>query len=377
MIYLLAFLMNLTTGLQIIGNPLLAIEWFDAGPLTLGVLGTLGAGTYACACLVSGSLVDRLGFRRILIISCVFLILIYPAILVISRLWHLFIIVILGSLGVSLFWPAMMRWVGEEERGPALRRRIGSFNICLISGVLAGNVICGAVFVLNGRYPYLLSAVLVFIILFLLLLERRRFNRRPAPPFVKIEIPEEERHIPGVIYIGWLANFASWFAIGSAEYLFPKLALDLGLSTGILAVLIAMIPLGEITVFSLLRRTNFWHYNLPALVFSQLMGIAGLFILCLTGQRLLFGLGLLLIGGCGGMSYFSSLFYSLHRQAGKGRKSGFHESILGLGVALGPIAGGAAAQVWNLRAPYLLAAVVFILSLACQVVIVRRVASRE
>ena len=372
MIYLLAFLMNITTGLLIIGNPLLAIRRFGASPLALGALGTVGAGIYALACLGSGFLVDRLGFRKVILISCVFLILVFPAILIVSRLRHLFMLVALGSIGLSLFWPAIQRWLGEENQFHALRRRIGSFNICLIGGIMVGNLICGEVFVVNEKAPYLLSSFMVLVVILFLLGGMKKPSRPPAQRIDEEFFEEGERHIPGFIYIGWVANFACWFAIGAAEFLFPKLALDLGMTAQVLAVLIAMIPLGEIIIFSLLRRTHRWHYNFPLLLFFQITGIAGLLLLYLGRHRLLFGGGFLLVGCCAGMCYFSSLFYSLHRQKAKGTKSGFHESFLGMGVALGPLAGGLTARGGNLRAPYLLCILVFLICIFSQMFILGR-----
>jgi len=372
MIYLLAFLMNTTTGLLIIGNPLLAISRFGAGPLELGALGTVGAGIYSISCLGSGFLVDRLGFRRVILISCVFLGLIFPVIIFVNRLRYLFLLVAASSIGLSLFWPAIQRWLGEGRRFHDLRRKIGSFNICLIGGIMLGNLICGEVFVLNERGPYLLSTLFVVAVIIIFLGAGRGKDAAAGRPGTEDYPAEGEKHIPGFIYIGWIANFAVWFAIGAAEFLFPKLAIELGLSARTLAFLIAMIPLGEIVIFFFLRRTHLWHYNFRHLLIFQLAGIAGLLLIYLGGSRLLFGGGLLLVGCCAGMCYFSSLFYSLHRQKSKGRKSGFHESFLGLGVALGPIAGGVAARGGDLKAPYLLCVAVFLICIFFQAIILRR-----
>ena len=59
-------------------------------------------------------------------------------------------------------------------------------------------------------------------------------------------------------------------------------------------------------------------------------------------------------------------------QDAKGRKSGFHESFLGLGVALGPITGGLAVSEFGLRAPYILAIAVFVVSIVFQIWILKK-----
>jgi len=86
----------------------------------------------------------------------------------------------------------------------------------------------------------------------------------------------------------------------------------------------------------------------------------------------LFILAFLGIGFAGGMTYFSSIFYSIHKQDKKGKKSGFHESFLGLGIALGPITGGLAVREFGLRAPYILAIIVFAASIVVQMVILKK-----
>jgi hypothetical protein len=54
------------------------------------------------------------------------------------------------------------------------------------------------------------------------------------------------------------------------------------------------------------------------------------------------------------MTYYSSLYYSVRLLKRKGKGTGLHESILGSGVVLGPLLGGAAALSAGMRAPYIL-----------------------
>ncbi len=366
MIFLLAFLMNITTGLTIFSNPLLALERLHFSVLALGVLGALAAGTYAVTCLGSGHLIDRVGYRKTIIASCILLLAVFFLFSLVRYPWQMFLLVAAGSLGTAFFWPSMMRWVGDEERGEELRVRIGNFNLALMAGVMVGPVIGGMVFPVNFRFPYLLAALMVFLVLLLFFLRPREEGKTVNSPPPGGGEMKESAFSPAFIYVGWLANFASWFAIGSAETLFPKLALQLGISKLYLGILISLIPLGQIIVFVWLRRGGGWHYNFRLLIIFQLLGAAGMALFFIAGGGWLFALAFLLTGFCGGMTYFSSLFYSLYRQKAKGRKSGFHESFLGLGVALGPLAGGLIASGGCLRAPYLLNIAVFLMAVIAQ-----------
>ena len=375
MIYLLAFLMNITTGLLILSNPVVALERFHANTLMLGILGSGPAIVYALGCAGSGFWTDRFGCRKMIVLACAIVFLAFSSIFLVDRFRHLFLLTMGAALGASFFWPAMIRWLGEEGRGDRLRLRVGNYNIALIGGVMVGPLLGGMMISVNYRFPYLASAGLIVVILVILAVRREKASAGDggeitATPGEKMD----EKSVPGFIYIGWAANFAAWFAIGGSQALFPELAKTLPAVIGdrFLGVLFSLIAGGEIAVFLILRKTDRWHYNYRFLFLFQLLGIGGLLILALNSHPAFFIPAFLGIGFAGGMTYFSSIFYSIHKQEAKGRKSGFHESFLGLGIALGPITGGLAARELGVRAPYLLGILVFIMSIILQFIILRR-----
>ncbi|MDP8235005.1 MAG: MFS transporter [Candidatus Erginobacter occultus] len=375
MIYLLAFLMNITTGMLILCGPLLALERFSADSLMLGLLGFGPAIVYALGCAASGFWVDRFGSRKIITAACLFLPVVFLSIFFVSRYRHLLLLALAAGAGASLFWPAMIRWLGEDDRDDTLRLRVGNYNIALIGGVMVGPLATGFLFPIDYRFPFLLAALLAAAILLIF-----RWGRKPAPAGAGVDVPDNGgEDLPaapraGFDYIAWAANFGVWFAIGGSQALFPELALKLPDPIGerALGVMIALIPAGQVAVFILLRRWHRWHYNYSFLFLFQLLALAGLFILAGNNRHPLFFAGFLAIGFAGGMTYFSSIYYSVHRQEKKGKKGGFHESFLGLGVALGPLLGGLAGRGLGLRAPYLLAAFVLAGSILVQFFILGR-----
>jgi len=375
MIYVIAFLMNITTGLVLLSNPLVALDRFHANALMLGILGSGPAIIYALGCAGSGFWTDRIGFRKMIILACAIVFLAFSSIFLVDRFRHLIILTMGAALGASFFWPAMIRWLGEEGRGARLRVHVGNYNIALIGGVMVGPLIGGMLISSNYRLPYLASAALIVVILVILAVRWRKTDSVLGIETLSISgEEEEEKSVPGFIYIGWAANFAAWFAIGASQALFPELAKDLPAVIGdsFLGVLFALIAGGEIAVFLILRKTSRWHYNYRLLFLFQLLGIGGLLILVLNSHPAFFILAFLGIGFAGGMTYFSSIYYSIHKQDKKGKKSGFHESFLGLGIALGPITGGLAVREFGLRAPYILAIIVFAASIVVQMVILKK-----
>jgi MFS family permease len=93
----------------------------------------------------------------------------------------------------------------------------------------------------------------------------------------------------------------------------------------------------------------------------------------LAGRPEVFALGFALAGACAGVTYVSSLIYSLQgRAAGRGARCGIHETVLGSGVLLGPLLGGLVASRVDLRSPFVLAATVFLLVAVADLLVWRR-----
>jgi hypothetical protein len=80
----------------------------------------------------------------------------------------------------------------------------------------------------------------------------------------------------------------------------------------------------------------------------------------------------LCLGAGFGVAYFSSLYYSLHADVGRGGRAGFHEAILASGNFMVPFVAGAVARAaGGPRLPYLFAAGVMAVALVMQLHILR------
>jgi MFS family permease len=79
-----------------------------------------------------------------------------------------------------------------------------------------------------------------------------------------------------------------------------------------------------------------------------------------------------MIGISSSVTYYSSLYYTVHLLKKKGRGTGIHESIIGSGALLGPILGGIAAHYAGLRAPYLLCSAVLFTSIAAELNLMKK-----
>ena len=87
----------------------------------------------------------------------------------------------------------------------------------------------------------------------------------------------------------------------------------------------------------------------------------------LTNNPYMFALAFILAGCCGGVTYVSSLMYSLEGAVqSRGKRSGLHEAVLGSGSVIGPLLGGVVGETLGLHAPFTAAAVVFGLAIIAQ-----------
>ena len=150
-----------------------------------------------------------------------------------------------------------------------------------------------------------------------------------------------------------MANFMVWFVVGAARFLFPKLAVDIGITPEMLGFMLFTITASQAVTSYILCCSSGWHYRLSFLLTVEAAVAAGFLLLIFSSNNVLFFFAFALAGIGAGVAYFSSLYYSLSDASSKGSGSGIHESIVGSGSLLGPLIAGILAQNYTLRAPYL------------------------
>lgn len=371
--YLAAFLVSTTLGAVLsIGVPLFAGKQLNAGPLFLGCLGALGALFYAPFVVVFGRLIDRFNRKLLLVVGCGLFSLTYILMSRVKYLYQIPLIYPLGSIGMAMFWPSIQSWLALGLDRERLSRSLGIFNVSWSAGWMIGPLIGGLLYEVGYKLPFFFASTLA--ILTIVLLARQPLILEKAAEIREIPSFEKESGVMGrraFLRAALVANFMSWFFIGIMRSLFPKLATDLGMGSITIGGLVFCFGLSQTVTFIILRRTQRWQYRLMPLVSIQCLGLGGLLIIFISRSAIAFSPAFVLLGICCGMTYFSSIFYSLHGHLDKGRKSGVHEACIGSGCLFGPLIGGIFSHVFsNLKAPYL---VVFILMVVAIVVEVRMV----
>lgn len=372
MIMVVPFWMDLGSSIFYLAAPLAAIE-LGGNPIELGLIGTISASVYVTLAGVVGRLSDRLG-RRVLIFAGPLLFSMTCLLMTqVADVKGILFLAGLNGLSVALFWAPFQAWVAESQSGLGLARNIGNFNMSWTASHLVGPVLAGFLFGLHSRMPFWLAFVLSFA---LCLVIRASVSDRDRPPEKEdLPAPAAAREAdPDLtfLYAIWIANFASWFILGNIRYQFPKLARDLAMAPEVIGVLMGCVGLAQFLGFFALRGTDRWHFKRSYLLGAQSLAATALLLILLSSHKLIFASAFFLIGLCGSVTYYSSLYYAVRLLEKKGKGTGLHESILAGGVVLGPILGGIAAHSMGLRMPYLLCLLVLLGGVAAEWALLRR-----
>jgi MFS transporter, DHA1 family, multidrug resistance protein len=372
MITVVPFWMDLGSSIFYLAAPLMVIE-MGGNPIEIGLIGTITASVHMLLAHLGGRLSDRLG-RRILIVTG-------PLIFSISSflatqatgVGHILALAGFNGLGMAIFWPAFQAWVAESQTGSNLARNIGSFNMSWTAANLLGPTVSGILFSLQTRVPFWVAGALAFMLF--LLLRATVSDRGPQPVRERPAAPQEAKDPDWgrtFLYAIWVANFASWFILGNLRYQFPKLARDMAMSPSTIGLLLSCVGFSQFLGFFLLRGSDRWHFKKSFLLGAQILGAAGLLLISFFNRPLVFASSFILIGLCASMTYYSSLYYSLSLLKRKGKGTGLHESILGSGVVLGPLLGGAAALSAGMRAPYILCLAVLVGAVIIELILTKK-----
>jgi len=356
-----SFAYNLGAAMAGLAAILLAIR-LEATPLELGLIGMIWPAFYTVACLFSGPLSDRVSRRLLCSIGCAIACSAYLLMMEASSPRQIMLFGFPVGIAMSLFWPPLEAWLAELSSPADLRRNFGVFNIAWSAGAAPGPFLAGVA--INVGVPFaFVSSVSFMAIAGVIVMTRRPDVRRDAN--TRRPLTADEDSSRRYLHLAWVANFGTYFTIGIIRSLFPKLGGELGMSSPSIGSLLSTITFTQVLMFALLRRTSIWHYRIAPLLVSQFILLAGS-LLIYTGTRFEgFLLPMVMAGGCAGISYFSSIYYSINTPVRLGARSGLHESLIGLGVVAGPLTGGIVAQRWGLRSPYLLSAAVTLLGIGC------------
>jgi predicted MFS family arabinose efflux permease len=362
--------MDFTVYVTVALCALLALRW-GADALTLGLLPAVWASVYAIAATFLGRVSDRVSRTTLarggLLLVAATCVLFTRA----SAPWHFILGLPFIAIGSASFWPSLQAAIADESGPGDLTRNLGLFNISWSvgkgSGVLVGGLISDGI----GQDGFLLSAATAVILT--VVLPRVAHGGGRGSSLVGEDEPVPVRTRDAFRWAALLANFAAYGAATSIVNHYPLLNRNLGRSGTEYGIVVGTVFFSQTLVFAVLLFRTRWHYRAGIHLGLQVLSMVGVVLLA-AGWPVLVQLPfVLLIGGGLALAYYSSIYYSLHADAGRGGRAGLHETLIGSGSFLVPFLGGAAATAaGRATVPYFLAGAVLLVSIVTQAVILRR-----
>ena len=166
--------------------------------------------------------------------------------------------------------------------------------------------------------------------------------------------------------MGWTGLFGCTFTLALLMFVFPKLAVSLGISSqwhGLMLVGHRLLSMG---IYFVLHATQFWRYRLTTSLAAHAFGIGALALLVLCKSTPLIFIGVVATALLPGTVYYLGIFYGANAFSDqrKGWAGSIHETIIAIGVCAGALLGGYIGDRFGVRAPFIVAIwLVFLLAL--------------
>ncbi len=336
----------------------------DDGNLWLGIAQGV---SYAVAAFFAGHLASRLGPHRVIFSGVV---LAAAALLPLAfhhRGWLVFATMAAYSVASTAVWPALEAAMTAAPGSMPTDRRVSNYNL---TWSLSGSLCLFASGALYRRFPlsifFLPVAIHLLEAAFLFAFARKPPtgaqppspgappDPAPAPGAPPDPAPEGDRgQAPDLLAppgappdrvrlfakLSLFANFMAYFALTSLSALMPSVGFRLGLRADRVLWLSVVYLAARAFSFFLFGSWTGWHYRwrwLIAAAAAAPLLLAAIFfhpsLAVVVAAEALFGL-------LCGLAYFSSLYYAMESPGDKGEGGGLHEAMIGLGMALGPLAG--------------------------------------
>ncbi len=357
-----------------IAAPLMAIS-LGASSLSLGILGSSLSVSYISLCFFFAKLSERWHRKNLLLLGSLAYVATSLLFSFSSQIYHLYLARLLMGIAGAMFWPILQAWIADKESKRTLVRRMALFNVSWGTGAtvgpLIGGILCGISLKLPFYFAFLVSVLVFFVVFYKtpkasLSSKSKTFTGKT---FFSEDPPDNSSLY---IKISRIASFILCFCTAMVFYIFPKLGTQLQMSPSFLGFLMFVLSLFRVLTFYGLGRVQQWHYRIFPLALFQLMAAVGLIMISLVSSFPLFILAFAFLGASQGMTFSSSLFYSVNVTSQKGPSVGMHETVIMSGFFLGPLIGGAIAQESSLRAPYLVAAAIVVMGIFTQLLLKRR-----
>jgi MFS family permease len=368
-LYLGAFFFAFQDNAAIIALPWLVMK-LGGQELAVGSVGALTLGTYMVFCLLSGSRFGRLGAKRLSTSSACITCLILALMPLSPSVAGLLTLAAVKGMVMSAFWPPVMSWASAGVNGTGLNRRLGLFNLSWSSGAIVGSLLGGLLFKVVPWLPFVVSAgaALLAMIALLTVTEPHKDAFETA---VESDPDGSVNGQPGqLVVFQWVSRLGlafGWIAFAALRVPIASLFKELSLGAGWHAISSAGMSLLMLCGFYLLGRWAGWHYRFRGIVIAQLLLVAILMGVGLSGNPKLLFAFISLSALPFAFLYTSHLYYIVSGAGHRQGSAALHEILLALGFSIGSFGAGALGHGFgSMQKVYFVIAGVILLTLLSQ-----------
>lgn len=253
------------------------------------------------------------------------------------------------SLFQSMVWPAFEAMLMCNEPTARVQNLVGYFNLDWAFGTATAVLVAGSLIKFVGLNVFfwlpLISIALNLMYLRWVLPDFDRIAERAGKPDARDAQTVVDIRARGLTpsqrgafrRLGWIANPFAYIAVNMIVTVNPMVQQRFGLDFASASAWCSVWYYVRMVSFELLRRWTDWHYR-----WRLLCGCFGLMIVSFAGMMLsptlaLFVLAQVAFGLCVGLTYQSSLFYSMAESEAQGEHGGSHEALIGVGQMIGPV----------------------------------------
>ena len=346
-----------------------------ADPWTSGTLGAVFFLASAISNTIAGGLSDRIGRRIVSIAGGVGLVgsLSVPVVFT-DGAWRRYGAYTCGGGAVGHVYPSVIAGLSQGGGRMAACRRCLRFGVAFNLGILGGQIGGGWLYDHVSSTAPLLTAIglaLGTVICLLCVREPQPEDGMKGDGAETVGVSHAERtSARRFIRLAWLANFSGMFSMSTLWFLFPTLAVSLGIPAEKHGVVLGVGRAAVIGVYTLMHVVPAWHHRFRFSVLAQLLGLSGMILVGVGRHPASLACGVVMLSVLLAYNYFASLFYNRtgHDDQRKGAAFGLNEAFLSLGASGGSLLGGWASTGLGERAPFQLAAILIAASLAVQLV---------
>ncbi|HEV8245533.1 MAG TPA: MFS transporter, partial [Polyangiaceae bacterium] len=295
--------------------------------------------TYVIGALASHSLCERLGERRVALVSVALLLSLHVLLTLLQSPRLIAVVFPLIGLLQAIKWPIVESYVSAGRSPSALVGLLGRYNVSWALAIPLALAISGAIIGSGAQsYFFLIPAVLNVATLVLIARwpdRRGRFEHdHPDRP------PERtlSQYAALVVSARW-TMVASYFLLFLLAPLMPGIFGRLALDVRHAAFASSLLDVLRLITFALLGLLPAWHGRSWPLLLTSVALPASFFMVLFGRSLALVLLGEAIFGVASGFAYCAALYYAVIVKNASVDAGGVHEGLIGVGFAIGPLAG--------------------------------------